>query len=155
VTDIVKVGAERAQDMAAIHAQCFEQPWAADTFRRLMDHKGTFALIARDDDQATASGFGLVRVAGGESELLSLGVVPAARRRGHAAKLLAVALDHSAVAGAAHMVLEVAEDNLAALGLYRAYLFRPVGRRVRYYARPGGAADAITMKKSLRSAPSI
>jgi len=149
MTAIAKAGPERAAELAAIHAQCFEEAWTADTFRRLMEHKGTFALIAREDGAETATGFALVRVAGGESELLSLGVVPAARRQGVAGRLLAIALDRAAVAGAADMLLEVAEDNSAARLLYQVARFEPVGRRVRYYARPAGAVDAITMKKTL------
>jgi ribosomal-protein-alanine N-acetyltransferase len=147
VSVIVKTGAEAADDLARVHARCFDPAWDAATFRRLMAHDGTFALIARAGNEP--SGFALVRIAGGESELLSLGVVPASRRGGLARRLVAAALDRAGIAGATVLVLEVAEDNAAARGLYDAFAFEPVGRRVRYYSRPDGAVDAITMRRRL------
>jgi len=147
MTAVLPIDAAAAAELAGLHGQCFDQVWDAATFRRLMDHPGTFALITRAD-AATAAGFALVRVVAEESELLTLGVAPPWRRQGLAALLLADALERSALAGATAMVLEVAEDNLAARALYDGFTFAPIGRRTRYYSRPSGATDAITMKKT-------
>jgi ribosomal-protein-alanine N-acetyltransferase len=48
--------------------------------------------------------------------------------------------------GAALMTLEVAAENSAALGLYRALGFSRVGRRPRYYADGG---DAVVLRRDL------
>ena len=150
MTAIVRVGADGADELSTLHGQCFDQIWSDATFRRLIDHRGTFALVVRTADGcATAAGFALVRVVGEECELLTLGVVPTSCRQGIAAQLLASALDRAAIAGATAMILEVAEDNIAARGLYDAFSFEPIGRRLRYYSGEVGAADAITMKKTL------
>jgi ribosomal-protein-alanine N-acetyltransferase len=51
---------------------------------------------------------------------------------------------------AKRIFLEVAEDNEAALALYRKLGFQEVGRRKRYYARRDGEpADALTMALTL------
>lgn len=148
--DIVHVGAAAADELSELHGACFDQAWSATTFRRLMTHRGTFALVARHNDhRADACGFALVRVIGEECELLTLGVPDVSRRHGIAARLMTAAFDRAAHAGAVDMILEVAEDNEAARRLYDKFAFYPVGRRPRYYARDNGAADAITMKRSL------
>ncbi len=152
MTDIVHVGAAAADELSELHRACFEQAWSAVTFRRLMDHHGTFALVARfPSDCSDACGFAVVRVIAEQCELLTLGVPDASRCRGVATRLMIAACDRAAHAGAVEMMLEVAEDNAAARRLYDKFAFHPVGRRTRYYARGTGAADAITMKKSLVS----
>ena len=95
---------------------------------------------------ATLSPIG--RVAGPEAELLTLAVLPAARRRG-LATLLVGAFEAQAVArGAEECLLEVAETNAAARALYAGLGYLAAGRRPGYY-RPLGAApvDALVLRK--------
>jgi ribosomal-protein-alanine N-acetyltransferase len=68
----------------------------------------------------------------GEREILNLVVDPACRRRGMARALLSRELEsfHGT------WFLEVRESNAAAIGLYQASGFRPVGRRLEYYSDP-------------------
>jgi len=47
------------------------------------------------------------------------------------------------------MFLEVAEDNEAAIHLYRSLGFQPIGRRPAYYRRADGRVAAITFSKKL------
>lgn len=77
------------------------------------------------------------------AELNRIVVAPRARRRGVARALLAAAGDRLP---AGECWLEVAQDNAAALGFYRAEGFVEVGRRPRYY--PGGVA-AVIMKREV------
>ncbi|TCZ55290.1 GNAT family N-acetyltransferase [Roseicella aquatilis] len=95
------------------------------------------------------AGFVLARAAGGEAEILTLAVLPAARRQGLGAALMAAALAGAAARGAEAMFLEVAAGNAAALPLYRGLGFAEVGRRRRYY--PDGA-DALVLRRDLRPA---
>ena len=57
--------------------------------------------------------------------------------------------------GAEEVFLEVAEDNPAAIRLYEAVGYEPVGRRKAYYERRGGAVDAILLRARLNTAPSV
>jgi ribosomal-protein-alanine N-acetyltransferase len=77
----------------------------------------------------------------GETEILNLAVDPASRRRGLASALLERLI--SSVPGA--ILLEVREDNVAALALYRQYGFERVGRRPQYYHHPVG--DALLLRR--------
>jgi ribosomal-protein-alanine N-acetyltransferase len=127
--------------LAAIHGACFADAWSADAFGRLLDSPGVFALLSQD-------GFVLARVAGGEAEILSLGVNPSARRNGQARALVMEAAARAHGDGATAMFLEVGWNNAAARGLYAALGFREVGRRKGYY-RATPPEDALTLRAEL------
>jgi len=74
------------------------------------------------------------------ARIYSLAVAPQARRRGIARRLLAYAEAESRRRGMKGVVLEVREDNSAALALYRAAGFQAIGRRLNYYEDGGAAA---------------
>lgn len=131
-----------AEVLAAIHALAFPpaERWGADAMVLQLAQPGGFGFVA------AAGGFVLARVAADESEILTLAVAPAARRRGLARLLLHRARMEAATRGAASMVLEVAAANDPAQALYAAAGFVPVGRRRRYY--PNGA-DALVLRAPL------
>ncbi|MBX3481737.1 MAG: GNAT family N-acetyltransferase [Caulobacter sp.] len=130
--------------LADLHAQAFDPGWSAAEIAGLLDTPGAFALA---EDQ----GFILARALVGEAEIITLAVVPAARRQGLASRLLEAAIVQSLALGAETLFLEVAEDNAPALALYQKAGFSQVGRRRGYYARTGGAApvDALVMRLTL------
>ena len=121
--------------MAVIHADAFPagESWGADAIFLQLALPGVFGLIA------PAGGMLLARVASDEAELLTLAVMPAARRQGLGSALVRAAMREAAARGARTMFLEVSEANNAARGLYAASGFAEVGRRSRYY-RNGAAA---------------
>jgi ribosomal-protein-alanine N-acetyltransferase len=88
-------------------------------------------------------GLVLARVAAEEAEILTLGVVPRAQRRGLGGALLRAAMVRAAGLGARAMFLEVAEGNAPARALYTAHAFSKVGRRRRYYPNGG---DALVLR---------
>ena len=128
--------------MAAIHAAAFPpvERWDALAFASQLGLPGSFGLI----DQA--GGFILARVAADEAEVLTLAVAPQSRRRGIGRALVAEAMVRGAARGAGAMFLEVARSNAAALALYGAAGFEPVGERRRYY--PNGE-DAMVLRRTL------
>ncbi|MCO6418874.1 GNAT family N-acetyltransferase [Siccirubricoccus sp. KC 17139] len=135
-------GAAAAPALAALHRLAFppEEAWGADALRLMLEMPGAFAL------HLPGRGFILARAAAGEAEILTLAVVPAARRRGCGAALLGAALGLAAGLGAEAMFLEVAASNEAAQALYAGAGFLPVGRRRRYYADGG---DALVLRRAL------
>lgn len=141
---IEAVDASRADVLAALHAACLEEAWPAADIGTLLRQPGVFAALASN---AAPVGFMLWRAAADEAEILSLGVLPAARRHGIATALLEAAVVSLLAAGVASLFLEVAEDNRAAVAFYRAHGFSEVGRRSRYYRRVGDRdADALVLK---------
>lgn len=127
---------------AAMHAECFDNPWNADDIARLMTMPGAVALIALDGEEPAA--FLLARRAADETEILTIGTRPFARRRGLATALIARL--ESETGG--HVFIEVAEGNQAARALYAALGFAGTGLRKNYYERPGGRREhAMVLRK--------
>jgi [ribosomal protein S18]-alanine N-acetyltransferase len=134
--------------VAMLQAACFPDAWSAASIGALLAGPGAFGLIASVDDEP--GGFILVRPAADEAEILSLGVLPALRRQGLARALLTAALARLSEAGIRRLLLEVAEDNVAARRLYQGAGLVPVGRRRGYYRQVGEAAKtALVMALAL------
>jgi ribosomal-protein-alanine N-acetyltransferase len=134
-----------ARDMAAIHAESFQRPWdalemATHTQRDLclgLDYKGglaAFIIVSTPADQA---------------EILTITTANAARRQGLAQKLLDAVIENLQAADTKELFLEVAEDNMGALALYKTAGFQPIGRRPGYYRREAGRVAAITFSKKV------
>lgn len=140
------VGVEAAALMASLHAQAFPRPWSADEIAKLLDNPAVFALTS---GKTEPQGFVLGWTAAGDAELLTVAVVPDARRRGLGAALVTAAGVAALVRGAASMHLEVAEDNEAARALYAKLGYKEAGRRSAYYAGERGPVDAIVMRRTL------
>ncbi|MEG1452951.1 ribosomal protein S18-alanine N-acetyltransferase [Brevundimonas sp.] len=120
--------------LAAIHAEAFDAPWEKAAFAQLLDSTGVSVL---GDER----GFILTRTVADEAEILTIGVRPACRRQGLARHLVEQAIVATRILGAQRMFLEVAENNLAAIGLYRACGFEQVGLRKNYYTRTDGSLE--------------
>jgi ribosomal-protein-alanine N-acetyltransferase len=139
-----------AEAMAALHALAFDAPWSAHEIASLIGGPGGFALLVEDVDGLV--GFVLCRVMLDEAEVLTIAVGPPSRRGGVGGALLAAAMSAARAAGGRAMVLEAAEDNAAALALYRGAGFAEVGRRCGYYPRPDNqAVDALVLRRDLNT----
>ncbi len=145
-----------AEALAAIHALAFAgdgRAWSGPEIAGLMRDPACGLCLARrrpGRPGAGPAGFALYRVAADEAELLTLAVLPEARREGLGAALLAACEAGAEARRAGRMFLEVSEANAAARALYAAAAYGETGRRRGYYLRAdGGRADAVTMAKRL------
>ena len=133
--------------LAALHAQGFDEAWSVDALRTLLSSPGVFVLKSEASEKT--SGFVMARMVVDEAEILTITVAPSARGQGIAAGLMEAVAAHMVAAGVTSLFLEVAEDNEAALALYRRLEFTEVGRRPAYYARLNGAVAALIMALKL------
>ncbi|WP_225753027.1 GNAT family N-acetyltransferase [Actinotalea sp. Marseille-Q4924] len=85
---------------------------------------------------------------GDVGQVMTLGVDPAAQRRGLGTILLHALVGRARELGAEAVLLEVRVDNAPAIALYRGHGFEVLGRRRRYYQPEG--VDAFTMRLPLR-----
>ena len=139
---------DQAADLARVHAAAFEHAWSGEEIAQLLDSSGGFALMVEGAGGPVA--FILCRAIAGEAEILTIAVDPAFRRQGLARALVEAAAAAARLAGAEAMFLEVADDNVAALGLYEAVGFARAGLRRGYYDRgPQGCVDALVMRLDL------
>lgn len=139
--------AASAASLAALHRACFDEAWDEAAMRELLAMPGAFAYEA--GDPASLDGLVIARIAGGEAEILTIGVRPEVRGSGLGRRLLEAAAIHAAALGAEALFLEVAEDNRAALRLYETSGFYLVGMRPGYYRREGAPVAARTLKLDL------
>lgn len=146
---VAAVATTHAAVLAALHRQCFADPWPAEAVAALTGQPGVLALLATVDGAPV--GLALLRAAADEAEILTLGVLPEARRAGHGRALVDAGVAWARQSGCAALFLEVAESNAAAQALYAGAGFRRVGRRPGYYAGSGGgpAEAALILRRDL------
>ena len=99
-----------------------------------------------DDLNSYLGGYLLATIIDDEAEILSIGVTPDWQRQGVGKRLLQRFFDYGASRNMAKAVLEVAEDNVPALGLYRDFGFAEFGRRKDYFKKGNHKINAIMMK---------
>jgi len=138
---VQRVGPAHAAVLAAIHGAAFPQEaWGAGAFQVQLEMHSVLGLL---DGRG---GLALLRVTADEAEILTIGVVPAMRRRGIARALLDESLGRLRALGVRSLFLEVGIRNRAARALYEASGFEEVGRRRRYYAN---GEDALILRATL------
>jgi ribosomal-protein-alanine acetyltransferase len=91
-------------------------------------------------------GYAVMAIAGDVVDLQRIAVAPDHRGRGVAGSLMTTLLDAARSDGADRVLLEVADDNAPALGLYARHGFAEIDRRPAYY-RDG--RDALVLALSL------
>lgn len=137
---------ERAVDISALHSRLFAPLWDDAAIRALLEHPASTSLIAVAGSPKAVVGFVIGQLAADEAEILSLGVTPDWQKLGLGRMLVEGLARASRRGEAKRLFLEVADDNAAAIALYRSLGFVETGRRKRYYTRIDAApADALTL----------
>lgn len=147
---LVDTGAPHGAVLAALHAACFDDPWSEADMAAFLAMPGTRAVIATAGEDGAAVAFAIIRVVADECEVITIGVVPAWRRRGTGRVLLDHCQAIAAEAGADRMILEAAESNRPALALYASLGYTAVGQRAGYYrGRDGRRETAYVLARDL------
>jgi [ribosomal protein S18]-alanine N-acetyltransferase len=142
----------RLEDMApgdaaaaeALERLCTPSPWSARAFLDELSNPLSRCRLSRADGRL--AGFLVLRHFPSESQVLELGVHPDFRRKGLGRALVDDAWEAAVARGSAGVSLEVRAGNAAAIALYAAAGFVPVGRRARYYE---GREDAVLMERKV------
>ena len=148
----VTIRAARTADLlriATLEQESFSDPWTYDALATAMALPHVRFLVAEEGGGAAGRllGYVVALVLGDEGEIADLAVDPMVRRRGIGAMLLARMEEALTDVGVRSLFLEVRESNGAALGLYEARGFKPVGRRRAYYRVP--VEDALVLKREI------
>lgn len=137
-------GRDDVEEIAALEQLAFPlDPWSPVLLEQAV--AGTVptigVLVAEQD--GTFAGYAVVSVVDVDAELQRIAVPEEQRRTGIARTLLEAVHVHAASTGAARLLLEVREDNLAARMFYERHGFTELGKRPRYY-RDGATALVLT-----------
>jgi ribosomal-protein-alanine N-acetyltransferase len=143
-----EAGPRDATAIAALHAASFHRGWSdGDIETMLLDRA---VLAHRATLGRSLVGFILSRLIVDEAEILSVAVNASRRGKGLARRLLDLHLRRLAGLGARAVFLEVGQDNVPALRLYKRAGFREVGRREAYYRDAAGKTTAaLVLRRDL------
>lgn len=118
--------------------------WRLKDFSELLRPPTGMGIVAEVND--TLVGYLLGMQAADEAELLNIGVIPEARRRGVGRGLLKIWLERMYERGARNIFLDVRINNHSAIQLYESFGFTVSGCRPHYYQ---DGEDALVMKLTL------
>jgi ribosomal-protein-alanine N-acetyltransferase len=135
---------------AALHRAAFgAEGWDEKAIAELLAMPGAQGRIAIDAED-NPLGFLLSLHIVDTAELLTLAVAPASQRLGVGRLLVRDFVARAKLGGATNAFLEVAEDNIPAISLYKREGFAAEGRRRDYYHRSGNIrVDAHILRRSL------
>lgn len=140
---ITALYAEHAKRAAIIHAESFETGWNGDTLSSHFNNDLCLGIM----DGGTLCGFIIMRCAADQADIITIAVAQNSRRKGLAKTLLNAAEQAAIKKGVQLIFLEVAEDNHAAVTLYKISGYDAIGKRPAYYRRKDGRVAALTFRK--------
>jgi ribosomal-protein-alanine acetyltransferase len=118
------------------------------SFRRLVDSRSAAVLIAETGKRVAGYCIVLFRKTSSAARLYSIAAAPDLSGQGIGRALIAVAEGEATKRGRRSLRLEVREDNVRAIAIYRRAGFDPIGREANYY-QDGMAA--IRLERELGS----
>ncbi|MGB0907062.1 MAG: GNAT family N-acetyltransferase [Maricaulaceae bacterium] len=142
---IAPLRSEHAERAAVIHAESFETGWSAETLSGHINNDLCLGISQGDE----LCGFIILRSAADQADIVTIAIAKTARRKGLANRLLEAAEQTASQQGVELIFLEVAEDNAAAIALYKSARYDAIGKRPAYYRRENGRVAALTFRKTL------
>jgi len=126
-----------------IERQSFRTPWSRQVFVEELDREQAHVDVIRLRNGGPVLGFVNYWLVHDEVHILNVASNANHRRRGIATQLLAHVIGFARRQRCRYATLEVRRSNVAAIGLYGKFGFKPVGVRPQYYAEDN--EDAIVM----------
>ena len=139
-----------AAALSAIHTASFHEGWTQADFETWLSRAEAICVVAEQAGEVAS--FGLALAAGSDAELLSIASVPAQRSRGLGRQIMRALDVEAGRRGLDRWILEVARNNLPAIGLYSSEGFVEIGLRKAYYPSETGRIDALVMSRPVRPA---
>ncbi len=133
-----------------IHKNSFGTGWNKDSLGEYITPK--YIVLGYFEDAALVGFIVLGPVKDGatdQADIITIAVAPKQRGKSVGRKLLDAAEQAAKARGVDIIFLEVAQDNAAALALYKAAGYDAIGMRKNYYKRAGGRVNAPTYRKQL------
>ena len=138
---------DNSEALAALHQECFSPGWEP------VDFDG---YLSRDTDDVLGlyikgrlAGLSVLRTVIDQADVLTICIGKKYRQKGAGRILLARSEAAITARGADIVFLDVAEDNLGAIALYRHAGYVQHGRRSGYYRRRGARIGALLFQKRL------
>jgi [ribosomal protein S18]-alanine N-acetyltransferase len=131
--------------LSRLHTLSFDDGWTQADFTTWLSRSEAMAIVVADEREPVA--FGLALQAGDDAELLTIATDPARRGQGMGRRVFRALDELAGQRTLNRWILEVARNNLPALGLYRSEGFVEIGMRKLYYQTREGRVDALVMSR--------
>lgn len=140
---IVKMESGHVQQVAALEALCFCDPWSENSVASELKNPLALWLVALEEDRL--AGYVGSQTVVGETDMMNIAVHPDFRRKGIAEALVNALTEELKAIGSHCLTLEVRASNEPAKNLYEKLGFSQIGRRPSYYRHP--KEDALILGK--------
>jgi len=144
---VIKIRQAKIQDLDQIHkieVKVFEkEAFSKSYLKYLLLNFPDFFIVAEKND---ILGYISASVENTACHILSIAVIPEYRRKGIGSMLLNYLIKIAKEKGLNSIILEVKENNMPAINLYKKFNFKQIGYRKNYYL---DGKDAIVMKLEL------
>lgn len=124
------------------------ESWSRQSYADELSDPGTRHYVVADEDGVVLGSAGLMTIAE-TAQVMTVGVLPPARRRGIGELLMRELLAEAQRRNADEVLLEVRIDNPGARGLYDKLGFVVIGIRRGYFDH--GRVDGLVMRRELRA----
>ncbi len=141
---IVPLTKELVQEVAAIEALCFSEPWSEQAYMEACDREEYLYIVAVNDAGRAVGMCGLI-IGPFEAEVMNVAVHPDYRGQGIAQQLMDALMEAGDRRGVKEYTLEVRVGNASAIHVYEAHGFVGEGVRPGFYSKP--VEDALIMWK--------
>lgn len=141
--EVRRMSAKDLEQVAAIAAEVFTDPWTMQGFAEALLMDNACFLLAVDGN--TVLGYCGIYMAADEGEIINVAVKPEFRRQNIADQLICALLFEGHKNGVSRFFLEVRVSNAAAIHLYEKNGFVKQGIRKNFYEKPN--EDAYVMNR--------
>jgi ribosomal-protein-alanine N-acetyltransferase len=122
------------------------ESWSRQSYLDELADTGLRQYLVAEQDGKVVGSAGVLAI-GETAQILTVGVLPVARRQGIGEQLVQALLAEAVRRRAGEVLLEVRMDNAAARRLYDKLGFTVIGTRRGYYDQ--GRMDAVVMRRAL------
>ena len=139
------------EQLVALERELFPQDaWTAPTWWAELAGRPRRDYVVVEGSGAMVDAYAGLDLGGEVADVMTMAVAPGAQRRGLGSRLLDELVARAERDGAAYLMLEVRDDNVAARSLYETRGFELLHTRSRYY-QPGDV-DAHVLRLTLGGA---
>ncbi|MCI8612779.1 MAG: ribosomal protein S18-alanine N-acetyltransferase [Clostridia bacterium] len=133
--------ADDSEEIAALEKAVISVPWSERDIKYALEGNDGYAVFKVVNGANRLMGYGGVKIAAGEGEIMNVAVRPEYRRKGVGRLIVEKIIAHCAENGVKKIWLEVYEKNLPAVSLYTCCGFSAAYARKNYYKE----GDALIM----------
>lgn len=147
-----KISVDDTPIISEIHQRSFTENWSQSSFKSMLMDPNFFGFLvgrhSKLNKQDIACGFILARKVFDEIEIITFCVLPEHRRKNFGKLLMVELIKQSGMfleeehkkcdMEQMKIFLEVADNNIAAINLYRSFGFEKISKRTNYYKNKNG-----------------